>query len=61
MTGFQIDFNHPDKAAYALAEIVRDKEQLLKVGQTAEAYILDLHDPGYIKNVFLQHVYHTSF
>ncbi|MCQ5455989.1 Glycogen synthase [Bacillus paralicheniformis] len=61
VTGFQVDFNHPDKAAYALAEIVRDKEQLHKVGQTAEAYILDLHDPGYIKNVFLQHVYHTSF
>jgi len=60
VTGFHVDFNDPDKAAYALAEIVGAKEQLLKVGQTAEAYILDLHDPGYIKNVFLQHVYHTS-
>ncbi|TWM54099.1 hypothetical protein CHCC14814_2907 [Bacillus paralicheniformis] len=61
MTGFHLDFNDPDKAAYALAEIVGAKEQLLKVGRTAEAYIVDLHDPGYIKNVFLQHVYHTSF
>ncbi|MCY8341201.1 glycosyltransferase family 4 protein [Bacillus haynesii] len=61
VTGFQVDFNDPYKAAYALAEIVRDKEQLHKVGQTAEAYILDLHNPEYIKNAFLHHVYHTSF
>ncbi|MEC1448500.1 glycosyltransferase family 4 protein [Bacillus haynesii] len=61
VTGFQVDFNDPYKAAYALAEIVRDKEQLLKVGQTAGAYILDLHNPEYIKNTFLHHVYHTSF
>jgi len=61
VTGFRIDFSDPHKAANALAEIVGNKEQLLKVGQTAKAYIFDLHDPGYVKNMFLHHVYHTSF
>lgn len=41
VTGFRIDFSDPHKAANALAEIVGNKEQLLKVGQTAKAYIFD--------------------